>query len=227
MAVANSTGRDTPDFLARHMVRCALKGALATLEAETGAPYASMVLLASDADGAPVTLISQLALHTRNLLRSSKASLLIDTSNAAGDAASGGRISLMGQLISVPAAAVQARFLARHVLAAGYVGFADFGFYRFDVATAHFIEGFGRILPLPGKALRPPIADTSALAALEPELLDLFRQRWPSVTGIDCEGVDLVRAGGAERLTFSEPAATVDAARDAAERCLEKYCAAQ
>ena len=48
-------------------MRTALKGSLATLDRETGHPYASLVLVATEPDGAPIFLISRLALHTRNL----------------------------------------------------------------------------------------------------------------------------------------------------------------
>ena len=59
-------------------MRTALKGALATLDRETGHPYASLVLVATEPDGAPILLLSRLALHTRNLERDPRASLLLD-----------------------------------------------------------------------------------------------------------------------------------------------------
>ena len=208
---------------ARHMVRRALKGALATLDAETGAPYASMVILATDVSGAPLTLISTLARHTRNLTASSAASILIDTSNALGDAESGGRISLMGKLVPTSDVNARTRFLARHVSAAGYADFADFGFYRFEIASAHFIESFGRIVPLPASALGAPNSDLAAFAKAEPKLVTELQRHWPFVTGFDSEGVDVLANHQSIRLPFAGAATTPDEAKTAAANCLADY----
>jgi putative heme iron utilization protein len=203
------------------MVRRGLKGALATQDAETGAPYASMVLLATDVGGAPTTLISNLARHTKNLAARPAASLLIDLSNAAGDADSGGRVSLMGRLVRVGPELVKARFLARHPSAAGYADFADFGFFRFDVQSAHLIENFGRIVPLAGAAMVGPLIAAEDFERAEGGLLAALWARWPDVTGFDAEGVDLRRGEVAERLDFALPAMTPVAAAAAARELLE------
>ena len=212
---------------ARTMIRLALKGALATRDAATGAPYASMILLATAIDGAPLTLISTLARHTQNLRASAGASLLIDTSNAAGDATSGGRISMMGRLTPDGTPAARARFLARHPSAAGYADFADFSFWRMDLDSAHMIEGFGRIVPLPGDALRPSGVDVAAFAANEPTLLRTLQQRWPAVSGLDPDGVDLIDGGATRRLSFDATQPSAEMAAVAAANCLATYCAAQ
>ncbi len=209
---------------ARHMVRRGLKGGLSTTDAATGAPYGSMVLLATDIGGAPLTLISTLARHTKNLLAQSAASLMIDLSNAAGDAESGGRITLMGTFAAVPSdqaqSLVRARFLARHPAAATYADFADFAFYRFDIASAHMIEGFGRIVPLAGAALSPPPHDAPDFVASEARYLADLRQHWPAVSGLDAEGVDLRSEGGSGRHNFSSPVNTAEAAFHAASKYL-------
>jgi heme iron utilization protein len=205
---------------ARHMVRSALKGTLATLDAETGAPYASMIVLATSPDGAPITLLSTLARHTQNLHKSPAASILIDTSNARGDATTGGRITLMGTLIPEHSRSARGRFLARHPAAAQYVDFADFAFFRLDIVSAHLIEGFGRIVPLAGSALRVGGCDFDAFARAEHALLDALKSTWPSVTGFDCEGVDYAEGDHAGRLRFARPALSAEAAHAAAAICL-------
>ena len=211
---------DAAALTARHMVRSALKGSLATLDAETGAPYASMIVLATSPDGAPITLLSTLARHTQNLRASPAASILIDTSNARGDATTGGRITLMGNLNSEVSTHARERFLARHPSAAQYVDFADFAFYRLEIASAHLIEGFGRIVPLAASALYAAGCDFSAIADAEPSLLASLKKIWPSVTGFDCEGVDYALGEHAARLTFAHPAITAEAAHAAAALCL-------
>lgn len=202
------------------MVRAALKAALATTDASSGTPYASMILLATTLEGEPITLISSLARHTRNLSQIAMASVLVDTSNAAGDATTGGRISLMGRFTEDKSQSSRARFLARHPGASGYADFADFTFYRMAIESAHFIEGFGRIVPLPGTALYARIDDATGFAAAEPGLVADLRQRWPFVTGFDTEGVDLIVNGRGERLPFDRPAPDVATAQAAASICL-------
>jgi heme iron utilization protein len=217
-----STALDAAAHSARQMVRRGLKGALATRDAVTGAPYTSMVLVATDVSGAPLTLISTLARHTQNLAVSADAGLLIDTSNAAGDAESGGRISLMGQLIPVDPEMARARFLARHPAAVDYADFTDFGFYRFAIASGHFIEGFGRIVPLQSDVL---VLKPQHIAGFDgPTLasaITRLQQRWPNVSGLDPEGVDLRFEGRSERLPFPALAISTDAALDAAANCLK------
>ena len=227
---ASASSNILPDVAssARHMVRRASKGALATLDAETGGPYASLVLLATTLGGAPITLLSGLARHTRNLHKSAAASLLIDTSNPAGDAESGGRITLMGHLRLDPSANLRHRFLARHLAAKTYVDLGDFAFFRFSTENALFIENFGRIVPLPAEALRPPDpALVSKFATAELDYLADLQKRWPMVTGFDFEGVDVLDQGLANRLPFPALASTPAAARAAAVECLEAYRTAQ
>ena len=205
---------------ARVMVRAALKAALATADASSHTPYASMILLATTLEGEPLTLISSLARHTRNLGQTAFASILVDTSNAAGDATTGGRISLMGRFTEDKSQASRARFLARHPAASGYADFADFTFYRMTIESAHFIEGFGRIVPLPGPTLYARIDDPAGFAAAEPGFLANLRQRWPFVTGFDAEGVDLIVNGHGERVPFDRPATDAAIAHAAASICL-------
>ena len=43
-----------------------------------GDPYCSLVNVATDASGAPLMLLSTLAIHTKNLLADSRVSLMLD-----------------------------------------------------------------------------------------------------------------------------------------------------
>jgi putative heme iron utilization protein len=70
--------------LTRSLLRRSRQGALATLMAGTGDPYCSLVNVASDVDGAPILLISRLALHSKNILADDRVSLMLDE-RAAGD----------------------------------------------------------------------------------------------------------------------------------------------
>src|SRR5215467_16349314 len=111
---------DDPASAARHLMRLALKGALATLDRHLAHPYASLVLLATDPTGAPIFLISRLAQHTRNLEQDPRASILLDGTDGLADPLTGGRLTLVGS--AAPCADPEAlrRFLARHSAAEGY-----------------------------------------------------------------------------------------------------------
>jgi putative heme iron utilization protein len=102
-------------------MRLARKGTLATLDhRHPGHPYASLVLIATEPDGTPVTLISGLALHTRNLAQDARASLLIEDAGNVGDPLSGGRLTLRGHLRPSVSGTALRRFLARHPSAEAY-----------------------------------------------------------------------------------------------------------
>src|SRR5271169_3634940 len=107
----------TPDFdpakAVKSLLRRSRQGALATLMAGSGDPYCSLVNVASHADGSPILLISQLALHTRNILGDARVSLMLDE-RAAGDPLEGARIMLAGR--AEPASADDAAVLRRRYL---------------------------------------------------------------------------------------------------------------
>ena len=138
---------------ARALLRSSAIGCLATLQKQGGSPYASLITIATDADGAPLFLISTLAWHTQNLLNDSRASILVSEAAASGDPLDVGRVSLIGLAEKTDAPAARRRFLARHPSASRYAGFADFAFWRLRVETAHYVGGFGRIATIPGEEL--------------------------------------------------------------------------
>ena len=92
---APETSRDTaPDTAgeARRLLRAQASAALGTLTAE-GAPYASLVMMAADLDASPILLISGLAEHTKNILRDSRVSLLVDGTQGLDERLTGARIA--------------------------------------------------------------------------------------------------------------------------------------
>jgi heme iron utilization protein len=139
-----------PAEAARALLRAARKGALATVAPGTRAPYASLVLVAADAGDQPLFLLSALALHTQNLAADPRASLLVDGSDATGDPMAGARASFMGEIHRLDEPAARAAFLVYHPSAAAYAGFGDFALYRMQVDAVHVIQGFGRIVTIPG-----------------------------------------------------------------------------
>src|SRR5438105_5096208 len=102
--------------LTRSLLRLCRQGALATLMDDNGDPYCSLVNVASRADGAPILLISRLAVHTKNILADDRVSLMLDE-RAAGDPLEGARIMLSGHAEEPDAddlGAVRRRYLNAH-----------------------------------------------------------------------------------------------------------------
>jgi putative heme iron utilization protein len=208
----------SPVSAARTLLRTARTAALASLDAASGAPFASLVTIATAPDGAPVMLLSTLAVHTRNLLQDPRASILIDDRSTFGgnDALAGSRLTVAGRVVAIAAAdgpeveaIARRRFLARHPEAEGYAGFRDFALYRLDVETAHLVAGFGRINDIAAADLLTDVDGADGLIAAEPDILahmnadhaettrryaaELLHQpdaAW-SVIGCDPDGLDL------------------------------------
>jgi heme oxygenase (biliverdin-IX-beta and delta-forming) len=216
---------------ARSMVRAALKGALATVHKVSGHPYASLVLTATDVEGAPILLISKLAVHTQNLGADPRASLLVDATGTAADPMEGARVTLIGALHPTYSPTARARFLARHPSAAGYAEFPDFGFFKLSPESAHYIGGFGKIVDLPADDLLISLDGAEGLVEAEPgivshmnadhaDAIELYAAKLlgaPSgawrMTGIDPEGCDLVLGSLALRLAFAARIASAAEAR--------------
>src|SRR5712692_2280278 len=105
-----------PRNLAKSLLRRRRQGALATLMADSGDPYCSLVNVASHPDGSPILLISRLAVHTGNILADPRVSLMLDE-RAAGDPLEGARIMLAGRAKHANAdelAVLRRRYLAAH-----------------------------------------------------------------------------------------------------------------
>ncbi len=223
-----------PAATARRMVRSVARAALGTLlPAAGGAPYVSLANVATDHDGAPLLLLSDLADHTRNLAADARASLLFDaTGGGTGEREgplAGERVSVQGRLAPSDEARHRRRYLARHPGAAMYADFKDFHFYRLAPERAHLVAGFGRIHWLEASALLidpAPVliareADIvlhmndehpDALDACAQGLLGLAGDGW-RLTGIDPEGCDLRRGHEVARLTFGQPVTDAEGAR--------------
>jgi putative heme iron utilization protein len=168
----------SPSKVAKTLLRTARTAALATLDVGSGAPFASLVTVATDPAGAPLLLLSTLAAHTRNLLQDPRASILIDDRSSFGgnDALAGSRLTLVGRIARVSGEAVETiarrRFLARHPEAEGYAGFRDFALYRLDVEMAHLVAGFGRINDIAAADLLVDLTGAEDLIAAEAGIIE-------------------------------------------------------
>jgi hypothetical protein len=204
---------------------------MATIDANNGYPYASLVTLATDASGAPTLLISNLARHTANLANDPRASIMVDETGALADPLQGARVTVHGKLERTKQGAVRRRFLARHPEASFYADFPDFGFFRLAVEGAHYIGGFGRIFDLAPSELLIRTDEATSLLEGEPVIVEHMNEdhadavelyatalgdgesgAW-RMTGIDPEGCDIMCKGTARRIVFAEPVTTPQEAR--------------
>ena len=229
--------RPTADFdagrLARSLLRRSRQGALATLMAGSGDPYCSLVNVASYPDGAPVLLISRLALHTKNILGDARVSLMLDE-RAQGDPLEGSRIMLAGraeEASSGDLAILHRRYLNAHPSAEVFVNFKDFSFFRIRPAAAHLVAGFGRIVDLRPEQFLTDVRDAGALLEAEQgaiehmnadhrDAMNLYATRllgaeaadW-RCTGCDPDGIDMQAGAITLRLDFPERIVTPAALR--------------
>lgn len=207
-----------PQRAAKRLLREAGEGALATLMPD-GAPYASLVTVASLPDGSPILLLSKLARHTENIAADARVSLLLAEKRAGGPLA-GARIGISGRIEKTEDPAAKRRFLARHPSAIGYAEFADFGFFRIEMESAHLVAGFGRIVDLSAKELRTRTDDAEKLLAAEEgavqhmnedhlDAIELYATvllgekpgGW-KIASLDPEGCDLISGETVRRLEF-------------------------
>jgi putative heme iron utilization protein len=154
---------------ARTLVHLARSGTLSTLSRRhAGHPFGSVMPYAPDERGAPLLLISSMAMHTQNLEADPRASLLVTQPGWTEDPLAGGRVTLMGRAIRAtddarPAA--REAYLARHPKAAFWVDFEDFAFWRLEVADVYFVGGFAAMDWVTGDGYavaRPdPLADSA------------------------------------------------------------------
>lgn len=228
-----------PNAAAKKLLREGRSAALATLMPGSGDPYCSLVNVASAADGAPLLLISTLAVHTRNLIAEPRCSLMIDERKE-GDPLEGARIVLMGSAAATSDPDARRRYLARQPEAGMFVGFADFAFYRMTLTGVHLVAGFGRIVDLKPADVLTKTDDAAEVVAAEPEIIEhmnadhadtcrLYATKllgaangdWRCV-GCDPEGLELQNGRTALRLPFPQRVRAPGALRALLKQMAEK-----
>jgi putative heme iron utilization protein len=224
-----------PKAVAKRLLRAMRAGALATIDRNTGHPFASLVNVATDSDGAPVILISRLSTHTANLEADGRASLLL-APGGKGDPLAHPRLTLIGGFVRVARddpsePRLRRRFLARHPKSELYAGFGDFAFWRLAVVSAHLNGGFARAADLKAADVMTDIAgaadlidaEAGAVAHMNADHADALRLYatkllgaedgpW-RLTGLDPDGLDLARGDAILRLSFPERVTTAQQLR--------------
>lgn len=152
---------DDARVLARTIVAGARFGALGVLEPETGMPMVSRVAVATADDGGPVSLISDLAHHSRALKADPRCSLLLGEPGPKGDPLTHPRLTIQAGARflrhgEAGHADLRARYLRIHPKSKLYIDFADFAFVTFDIRGGYLNAGFGKAFVLTPKDLAAP-----------------------------------------------------------------------
>lgn len=206
--------------LARRLLRTTRSGALATLDPGTGIPLATLVTIATDVDGTPLMLLSQLSAHTRNLEADPRASILFSPGGK-GDPLAHPRLTVTGRAERVSLPRIRERFLARHPKAALYADFPDFGFFALKPLAGHLNGGFAKAAVLTPQELCLDVSDAAQLIAGEhgavahmnedhADAIALYAagvgetgQGW-RISGLDPEGLDLANGDRTARVLYPE-----------------------
>ena len=145
------------DFLAEAALLCrgARMGMLATVA--DGVPHAALVTPALAADGVPLLLLSELSIHTRQLLTNPACALLLTGTAASENPQTAPRLCLTGRAVITNAPEARAQYLARHPYAAFYADFTDFAFWRLKLDTVHYVGGFAAAAVIDPAALQRKI----------------------------------------------------------------------
>jgi putative heme iron utilization protein len=226
-----------PAALGKALLRTIRAGTLATLDRNTGHPFASLVNVATDVDGAPLILTSRLSTHTANLEADGRASVLL-AETGKGDPLAHPRLTVLGTMARIERDTpdeerVRRRFLSRHPKSELYAGFADFAFWRLGVVSAHLNGGFARAADLKAGDILTDLSDADELTAAEQGAVDHMNDdhadavvlyatkllgapdgKW-RMTGIDPDGFDLMLGDTTLRLPFAERVTTREQMRKA------------
>lgn len=226
----NTQAAFDPVATSRTLLRTARRASLSTLDRGSGAPYGSLIGIASAPDGAPLLLVSTLARHTANVGADARASVLV-ADIGAGDPLAHPRVTLFGRCTPVDKAAQKARWLARQPDAEMYYEFNDFHMLRLEPDGGHLVAGFGRIVDLAWDAIRTDLDGADGVAEAEEgivahmnedhaDAIRLFATRllgaedgaW-RFEGVDPLGCELGLDGHALYLPFPERVTTAGAVR--------------
>ncbi|MEM6847789.1 MAG: DUF2470 domain-containing protein [Pseudomonadota bacterium] len=155
---------DSAATIARYLIHERCDAALGTLNKD-GAPNVSHAAVATLTSGTPLVLMSDLAVHTHNVRRDARASLLFVAETAeSADTNTRARLTLSGTMAPAPDRAyARHRFVRRHPDAEAYVDFGDMHLMMLQPDRAYLVAGFGRITTV---AIQHLTAEAGAVATL-------------------------------------------------------------
>ncbi len=139
--------------LAQDLLQNTRFAALAVTHPDHNTPYVARVAMLWH-DGALLTLISTLSLHTKALAANAACAALIGEPGDKGDPLTHPRMTLICTAREVDKSARKAAWLAAIPKAQLYYDFSDFKMYALVVSEAHLNGGFGKAFNLGADDLR-------------------------------------------------------------------------
>ena len=192
-------------------------GMLSTMSRKlAGFPFGSLMPFAMDAQGRPIFLISNMAMHTQNLREDGRCSLFVMQAAAVGDPLGAARATLVGNAAVVgeeEKAAVKEIYLARHANASYWVDFADFHFFRLEPVDMYYVGGFGVMGWVEAgdfaEAKADPLADAAAgimahMNADHAESMVTLAKAYAGIEGTEASMTSIDRLGFTLRLKTAE-----------------------
>lgn len=139
---------DEARALARGLMEEALTAALAVVGPD-GAPVVTRIAFGLGVDGKPLSLLSDIAAHTKALEAEPRASMLVGEPGPTGDPLTHPRLTLQVRAEMVRRDDPRHEWLAEAWLAIHpksklWIGFGDFHFARFTIESAFLNGGFGK-----------------------------------------------------------------------------------
>jgi len=216
--------------LAKGLIRSARFGALGVVEPGTGLPLVSRVSVATDLEGAPIILISQLSAHFGALEAEARCSLLLGEPGR-GDPLAHPRITVVCTAERAGESArarLRDRFLRRQPKAELYADFGDFAFWRLVPRRASLNGGFGKAYEMEARDIATEAGaawhemEPEAVAHMNDDHLEatqlyarsagLGEGPW-RLTGLDPEGLHLMAGEAVGRVWFEPALASPEALR--------------
>ena len=130
--------------LAQGLLKTARFASLGVIDPETASPMVTRIALVCAADGAPMSLISDLSLHSTALTANPTCSLLVGEVEAKGDPLTHPRLTLQAHATAADKQALKAHYLSAYPKAKLYYDFGDFRLIRFELSHAFLNGGFGK-----------------------------------------------------------------------------------
>lgn len=126
-----------------------------------GYPYGTLAAYSVMADGSILLCLSDMAEHTRNARADPRSGLLVTAKLDEGcDPLDEPRASILGDLRPHAATADDVeRHLVVHPLAAAYLHYRDFSWWRLEIASARFVGGFSSMSWVTGAEVGAAVVD--------------------------------------------------------------------
>jgi putative heme iron utilization protein len=146
--------------LAADLMKTARFASLAVTHPELDTPYVTRIGFAMSEQNAPISLVSDLSLHTKSLRKKNQCALLVGEPEDRGDPLTHPRMTLITKAIFVGRETtayqnLRKDYLETHPKSKLYIDFGDFNLVQFEIQSADLNGGFGKAYRLtPNDLLR-------------------------------------------------------------------------